>query len=144
MRGAPMNATEKKNQAEITCLREQCQKFEKENDVRSILRVKALIAYYKGLSPEVIAQCYEITQKTLKNWVKRFENDDQLNDLPRSGRPSKLPKDKQEELRQMIILIKDENCHFLLVRKWSEKWVFDTFSAVKSRITPAKTPILCP
>jgi transposase len=115
-----------------------------ENDVRNILRVKALIAYYKGLSPEVIAQCYEITQKTLKNWVKRFENDDQLNNLPRSGRPSKLPKDKQEELRQMIILIKDENCHFLLVRKWSEKWVFDTFSAVKSRITPAKTPILCP
>jgi transposase len=97
-----MNTAEKEYQAEISCLRAMCKKFEKENDVRSILRVKALIAYYRGMSPNVIAQCYEITEKTLKNWGKRFEKDEQIDDLPRSGRPSKLPKEKQEELRQMI------------------------------------------
>lgn len=97
-----MNTTEKENQVEIGCLREMCKKFEKENDVRSILRVKALIAYYRGMSPSVIAQCYEITEKTLKNWVKRFEKEEQISDLPRSGRPSILPKEKQDELRQMI------------------------------------------
>ena len=97
-----MKTTEKENQAEITCLREMCKKFEEGNDVRSILRVKALIAYYRGMSPDVIAQCYEITEKTLKNWIKRFEKEEQINDLPRSGRPSILPKEKQDELRQMI------------------------------------------
>jgi transposase len=88
-------------------------KFEKENDVRSILRVKTLIAYYKGMSPEVIAECYEITQKTLKNWVKRFESDEQLDDFPRSGRPCKLPKEKQEELRQKI---KEQNQRIWVAR----------------------------
>ena len=97
-----MNTAEKENLAEIACLRELCKKFEKENDVRGILRVKALIAYYRGMSSEVIAQCYEITERTLKNWVKRFEKDERIDDLPRSGRPSKLPKEKQEELRRMI------------------------------------------
>ena len=95
-----MNKAEKENHEEIACLRELCKKFEKENEVRSILRVKALIAYYKGMTPEVIAECYEITQKTLKNWIKRFESDEQLDDFPRSGRPSKLPKEKQEELNK--------------------------------------------
>lgn len=71
-----MNKAEKENQEKIACLREMCKKFEKESDVRSILRVKALIAYYKGMSPEVIVECYEITRKTLKNWVKRFENEE--------------------------------------------------------------------
>ena len=33
-------------------------KIEKEKDVRSVLRVKALIAYYNGMSPSVIVQCY--------------------------------------------------------------------------------------
>jgi transposase len=113
MRGYPMNKAEKENQDEIACLREMCKKFEKENDVRSILRVKTLIAYYKGISPEVIAECYEITQKTLKNWVKRFESDEQLDDFPRSGRPCKLPKEKQEELRQKI---KEQNQRIWVAR----------------------------
>src|SRR3990172_5530962 len=76
--------------------------FDKEKDVRSILRVKALMAYYKGMLPCVIAQCYEINEKTLKNWIERLENEEPLDDLPRSGRPSKLPKEKQEELREMM------------------------------------------
>jgi transposase len=87
---------------EITRLRKMCKGFEKEKDVRSVLRVKALIAYYNGMLPSIIVQCYEINEKTLKNWIQRFENEEALNDLPRSGRPSKLPKDKQEELREMI------------------------------------------
>jgi transposase len=108
-----MNTTEKGNHDEIALLRDLCKKFEKEHDVRSILRVKALIAYYKGMLPEVIAQCYEISQKTLKNWVKRFESDVQLDDFPRSGRPSKLPEEKQEELRQMI---KEQNQRIWVAR----------------------------
>ncbi len=95
-----MSKTEK--EAKIARLRKMYKEFDKEKDVRSILRVKALIAYYNGMSSPVIAQCYEINEKTLRNWIERFENEVTLDDLPRSGRPSKLPKEKQEELREMI------------------------------------------
>ena len=97
-----MSKLEREKQAKIARLRKMHKKFNKEKDVRGIMRVKTLIAYYKGMLPSVIAQCYEINEKTLKNWVERFENKESLDDLPRSGRPSKLPKEKQEELRQMI------------------------------------------
>jgi hypothetical protein len=65
---------------EITRLRKMCKGFEKEKDVRSVLRVKALIAYYNGMLPSIIVQCYEINEKTLKNWIHRFENEEALND----------------------------------------------------------------
>ena len=97
-----MSKIEKEKQAKIARLRKICKEFEKEKDVRSVLRVKALIAYYNGMSRSVIVQCYEINEKTLKNWIERFENEETMGDLPRSGRPCKLPKDQQEELRELI------------------------------------------
>jgi len=98
-----MSEAEKEKRERITRLRKMCKGFEKEKDVRSVLRAKALIAYYNGMLPSIIVQCYEINEKTLKNWVQRFEREEPLDDLPRSGRPCKLPKDKQEELREMIV-----------------------------------------
>jgi len=113
---------------EITRLRKMCKGFEKEKDVRSVLRVKALIAYYNGMLPSIIVQCYEINEKTLKNWIQRFENEEALNDLPRSGRPSKLPKDKQEELREMIA---KQNQRVWVARHIFE-WLSITFRAFYS------------
>lgn len=98
-----MSKSEKENQATLARLRKMCKEFEKAKDVRGVLRVKALIAYYKGVLPALIVQCYEINGKTLKNWIERFEQEESLADLPRSGRPSKLPKEKQVELREMIV-----------------------------------------
>ena len=97
-----MSKTEKEKHEKIARLRKMRKQFEKEKDVRGVIRVKALIAYYNGMLSSVIVQCYEINEKTLKNWIQRFENEEALDDLPRSGRPSKLPKDKEEELREMI------------------------------------------
>lgn len=97
-----MNTPTKEAQLKIKRLRELLKEKEKQNETRSILRIKALIAHYKGMSSQVISECYEITEKTLRNWVKRFEEDKQVDDLPRSGRPSILPKDKQEELRKKL------------------------------------------
>ena len=92
----------KQEDTNIIRLRKMCVEFEKEKNVRALLRVKALIAYYKGISKTVIVQCYEINDKTLKNWIKLFESEKPLDDLPRSGRPSKLPKEEQEALLRMI------------------------------------------
>jgi len=97
-----MNLSPKERQEKIARLRKMSKEFEKEKDVRGVLRAKALIAYYNGLSPAVIVQCYEINEKTLKNWLQRFENGEPLDDLPRSGRPCKLSPEKQAELREMI------------------------------------------
>ena len=93
------------NKNRITKLRKMEKEFDKEKDTRSILRVKALIAYYNGMSSFVIAKCFEITEKTLKNWIKRFENEEPLNDLSRSGRPNKLSKEQQETLCLSLIHI---------------------------------------
>lgn len=123
-----MNKLEKEKQVKIARLRKMHKEFEKEKDVRSILRVKALIAYYKGMLQSVIVQCYEISEKTLKNWVKRFENGEALEDLPRSGRPNKLPEEKQEELRQMIA----EQNQRVWVARHIAAWLAVTFKVIYS------------
>jgi transposase len=74
------------------------------NVVRTIIRVKALIAYYKGQSTTTVAEGYDIHEKTLKKWIKHFENQgcDSLPDLERCGRPIKLPFEPQQELKETI------------------------------------------
>jgi len=69
-----------------------------------MIRIKALIAYYKGSSLDEIARCYDVSEKSVKEWIKRFEKDglEGLNDEERSGRPPKLPAEKLEELKEII------------------------------------------
>ena len=64
----------------------------------TLLRIKALAAYYKGLSPKKIAQCFDITVRTLQTWVKRYEANQTVADQPRSGRPVRLPPAQAAEL----------------------------------------------
>jgi transposase len=72
--------------------------------LENIIRVKALIAYYKGLNLQTVAACYDVTEKSIRNWVKRFEREGEegLNDKPRSGRPMRLPPEQAAELKALI------------------------------------------
>src|SRR5204863_8348082 len=70
--------------------------------VRTILRVKALIAVYKGMEPATVAECYEISLKSLKKWMKQFEADEDLADNARSGRPPKLSPAQAQHLKELI------------------------------------------
>jgi transposase len=72
--------------------------------LETILRVKALIAYYKGLDFKTVAACYDVTERSVKNWVHRFESegDEGLDDKPRSGRPMRLPAEQAAELKALI------------------------------------------
>lgn len=94
--------------------------------VTAIIRVKALIAYYKGLDIKTIAACYDVTERSIRNWVKRFENEgeDGLNDKPRSGRPVKLPPEQAAELEAMI---EADN-----QRVWTARHVYSTLMTVFS------------
>ena len=73
-------------------------------NVRTILRVKALIAYYRTLEIQTVANCYEISPKTLRKWIKRFEHfgEEELLEGERCGRPPKLSADQQQELKRLI------------------------------------------
>jgi transposase len=89
-------------QLKLDRLRNQYRQLKKKGDIRGVLRVKALIAYYKGMPAETVAACYDVSLKTLKGWIKKFEAEQALSDQPRSGRPSKLSSSQSEELKQMI------------------------------------------
>lgn len=117
-----MKTAKVENREKLARLRAICQELDKGNDVRGVLRAKALIAYYKGMASDVVAECYEVSERTLKNWIKRFEEGGPIDDLPRSGRPSKLPEEKQEELKQMIVAESQ--------RVWTARHVFVLLTSV--------------
>ena len=72
--------------------------------VRTIFRVKALIAYYQTLDVENVAKYYDVSLKTLKKWIKRFEHfgSEELLEGERSGRLPKLSAVQQEQLKRLI------------------------------------------
>jgi DNA-binding MarR family transcriptional regulator len=65
------------NSNHLNALRSYLKKLKEEeqtpNTLRLICRVKALIAYYKGNKIKTVANCFDISEKTLKRWIKRFE-----------------------------------------------------------------------
>ena len=97
-----------KNAQHIDQLRNYQKKLKKQTltkkVLRTIMRIKALIAYYQGNSIEQVARCYEVSVKSLKSWIKSFERGggEMLMDAEKSGRPPKLSKEQQQQLKKMI------------------------------------------
>ena len=77
-------------------------KAKSQGEVREMLRLKALIAYYRGMKLETVAQAYEVGVKTLQEWIKQFEAAQGLRDQARSGRPAKLSTGQQQQLKAII------------------------------------------
>lgn len=101
--GSKMKPAPTANEKRIELLQKLCKECHRANDVKGVLRCKALCAYYKGLASSLIMACFGIGKKSLKRWRKRFENESTVSDQVRSGRPSKLPADKAAEMKAMII-----------------------------------------
>ncbi|MCP4752099.1 MAG: IS630 family transposase [Proteobacteria bacterium] len=80
------------------------QKSHSRSNLRTIIRLKVLIAYYKGNRTDSIASCYDVSERSIKNWIKKFESygNDSMEDDPRAGRPTKLPEKEAEELKRII------------------------------------------
>jgi transposase len=85
---------------------------------KAIERAKALMAYYKGIATTTIAQVFNLSERTIKEWIKKFSRDGlaSLYDEERSGRPRKLSTDQETELKQMIV---DQN-----QRVWTARHVY--------------------
>ncbi len=116
-------------------LRTQLRKVKKQKNpspstIRTIIRLKALIAYYKGNNITLIASCYDFSEKSLKNWIKRFESfgGDSMEDDPRNGRPTKLPQKEREELIKMI----EENSQKVWIARYVYHILATSFNVVYS------------
>ena len=69
-----------------------------------VLRIKAIIAYEDGRNPNKIHMYLDVSQKTIKRWIKRYLNSgiEGLKDNSKSGRPPKIDKEKLEEIGEII------------------------------------------
>ena len=64
-------------------------------------RVLAAIGRKQGDDLDTLAERHDVVEKTIRNWLDRFENEpieQAPYDQPRPGRPSKLEDDQREEL----------------------------------------------
>lgn len=72
----------------------------KTTDMRIRRRVKALLDIDAGDRPGVVARRYDVARSTIYNWIGRCHrlgfSDQALCDLPRSGRPPRLPKENEK------------------------------------------------
>jgi putative transposase len=105
MKPTPSSPTTPADAEKVKRLKVALQRLVKESPpLETILRVKALIAYYKGWALPTVAACYDVSEKSVKNWIKRFEEEgeDGLDDKPRSGRPVRLPPEQAAELKALI------------------------------------------
>jgi len=102
-----MKKQKSEQQIKVEKLRSSYQQLKKKKaksngDVREMLRLKALIAYYQGLKLETVAQAYEVGVKTLREWIKKFEAEVGVGDQARSGRPAKLSPGQQQQLKAIV------------------------------------------
>lgn len=56
----------------------------------------------RGLSPTQIFRQYGISLSQTRKWWRRHQSGQGLDDLPRSGRPEKLPKTAEKKLRALL------------------------------------------
>ena len=65
----------------------------------------ALRLRIRGKSAQEVAEAFGVTERTIWNWVRRFNEQgiDGLLDRPRSGRPRKIPPGQSAELRQRVV-----------------------------------------
>ena len=89
----------------IKCLREQSKEYQKIKDIQMVIRIKVNIANLLGMTSKQIASCFDFSKRTIKRWIKSYENGgvDELKPKPKLGRIPKLNNEALQELRAKII-----------------------------------------
>jgi transposase len=68
-------------------------------------RAHAILLVKEGHKVSEVAKLVYVEEDTVRNWVKEWEENKQVEDKPRSGRPRKITKDIEKELCKVV----DEN-----------------------------------
>ena len=74
-------------------------------DVKEKIRYEALYAVSRGKPVKDVADIIAVEESTVYDWIHRWESEESISDKPRSGRPTKITKDDEKEIRRII----DEN-----------------------------------
>lgn len=83
-------------------LRERLEDFD---ELREMLRIVAVLNYEHGVSPERIATMYGISERTVYNWLRRFEErplERAVSDRARPGRPPALSAPQRARLAEAV------------------------------------------
>ncbi len=74
-------------------------------DVKEKLRYEALYAVSREKNVATIADILDVEESTVYDWIHRWEEERNISDKPRSGRPEKLTDKDEDEMKRLI----DEN-----------------------------------
>lgn len=74
-------------------------------DVKEKIRYEALYAVSRGKDVRTVADIVDVEESTVYDWIKKWILEERVSDKPRSGRPPKLTKEDEEEIKHLI----DEN-----------------------------------
>ena len=89
----------------ISQLREEIKYYKSEGDAEMVIRLKAMIAYEKGMDIKKIHKSFDVCIKTVQRWIKRHTKSgvDGLEPSKKSGRPPKIDPEKLKELKAMML-----------------------------------------
>lgn len=74
-------------------------------DAKEKIRYEALYAVSRGNDVKTVAEIIAVEESTIYDWIKKWVLEKGVSDRPRSGRPSKITKEDEKEIRRLI----DEN-----------------------------------
>ena len=95
-----MKDASRQKQLILKQLRDDLKYYQSQKDTQMVMRITAIIAYEDGRNPNKIHMYLDVSQKTIKRWIKKYLNSgvEGLKDDSRSGRPPKIDKEKLEEV----------------------------------------------
>ncbi len=91
--------------------------YKKSKDVLESKRAHAVLLVKQGRSIKEVAEICFVDEDTVRNWVAKWDEENEVKDAPRTGASLKLTK----EIKQEIIELVDENNpqnHGLFVTSW--------------------------
>ena len=71
-------------------------------DSKDKIRYMALYAISRNFTVEDAAAFVYVEESTVYDWIQRWKSEKNLYDKPRSGRPPKITKDDEKEIRRLI------------------------------------------
>lgn len=115
---------------ELKNLRKSIKEYKRAGNVNMVIRIKAIIAYLTNKPVHKIAQYFDVSEKTIKRWIKEYEYNgiNGLQTKPRSGRPPKL---NQKELDDLKKIVQEDNERVWVARHFCTT-IYITFSVAYS------------
>ena len=108
-------------------------RYKKDGDARMVIKIKVILAYFRGIHIYAISQCFDLSEKTINRWIKQYQKgggSDGMLAKNRAGRPPKLNNESLAQLKAMIE--KDQE------RVWVARHVYEMIVSIFSVIYSIK------